>query len=550
MPSLLPLNNDPLGRKNAAHLLRRATFAVGKQEIDTFSGYTITQALDVLFAPAELPEPPIDPVTGAPWVNPKRNDGNSEEKDLIPFTLSWWTDKMMNSGTSARWRFTWYLHTHFPTIRSRIPHSTAIYHQLMLFWHYSLGNIKTLSKKLCYDNAMLRHLDGRLNDKDRPNENFAREFFELFTVGKGQQTGPDDYSTFTEDDVKEASRVLSGFGLDNDYINYDPETGVAMGILKGNDLLATRHDAGTKTFSEAFNNTVIAPEEIISNSATKEATMQELDDFIEMVFAQKSTALFICRKLYRFYAYYNITDSIEQDIISPLADYLLESDYEIEPVLRRLLSSLHFYDADNATETDDIIGAQIKSPLEIIAGSINFFKTPLADQNTDIEKFYQIHSNFRQKMDLQGLEFFEPYDVSGYDAYHQVPAYNRNWITPNNLARRYQFAQDLVLGTVIGGDTLLYKMDIVAYVDNPANISDPEDAEVLAREIIENLLPRSITPERFDHFFRDILLDTLSVINWRFEWQNYKNTGDDSNVRVQLENFMLALMQSPEYQLM
>ena len=87
---------------------------------------------------------------------------------------------------------TFFLHTHFTTISNRVEQKPALYHQLRLFHHYALGNIKTLARKICTDNAMLRFLDGHLNNVGSVNENFGREFLELYSIGKGAQMGADN----------------------------------------------------------------------------------------------------------------------------------------------------------------------------------------------------------------------------------------------------------------------------------------------------------------------------------------------------------------------
>jgi uncharacterized protein (DUF1800 family) len=172
---------------------------------------------------------------------------------------------------------------------------------------------------------MLVHLDEQLNTKNRPQENFGREFLELYAIGKGPQTSHEDYTNFTEQDVKAATRVLSGFGTpqQNPALT-DPETGMLMGEIKGNGALATQHDADPKTFSDKFQNTVIEPNEVIDSSAPKEAVMDELQPLADMIFDQEETARHICRKLYRFFVYYHITEEIENDIITPLAQTFIK----------------------------------------------------------------------------------------------------------------------------------------------------------------------------------------------------------------------------------
>jgi len=543
MSSLNPIDlNAPLGFKNAAHLLRRTTFGPTRADIDNFSSLDINQALNILLEGKTPAQPPMDLITGESWVNPGPGGSNSEEPDLMQMTFAWWFNLMRAEGNSIIDRMAWFYHTHFTTISSRINKGTAIYYQVKLFRHYALGNFRELSKRICYDNAMLVHLDGRLNDVGRPNENFAREFFELYTIGKGEQVGPDDYSTFTEQDVIESSKVLSGYNTDWTYANLDPDTEVAMGVLRGNGDVASNHDASVKQFSSRFQNMTIQPNEFAGDKATKQAALDELDQLVNMIFTQNATARHICRRLYRYFVYYEITDEIENDIIGPLAQTFIDNDYELRPVLEQLFKSTHFFDIDNATETDDNRGGIIKSPLEVILGALRFFNIQLPDQNSDLQGFYDSNIHLLRKANEQGLDFYEPFEVAGYAPYHQAPAFNRNWITANNLARRYQISTELLLGYKDENDNLLYKLDILAYCQQEG--IDLNSPEAIVTYFVDYLLPEDVTQERFDYFKTTLLIDVDEV-----NWVSTIIDGEDFQVVFHLENLINALLQSPEYQL-
>ncbi|MDX1410028.1 MAG: DUF1800 family protein, partial [Saprospiraceae bacterium] len=372
-------------------------------------------------------------------------------------------------------------------------------------------------------NAMLVFLDGRLNVVGRTQENFGREFLELYTIGKGPQIGPEDYTNYTEQDVQQAARVLTGYVNDENFLNIDPDTQIRAGYLRGNGLTAGQHDAEPKVFSDKFGGAVIQPTELIDGKATVEATLDELDQLVTMIFDQPETARHICRKLYRFFCYYKLTDEIEQDIIQPLADTFTANDYELEPVISQLLSSTHFFDEDNALTEDNVRGSLIKSPIELNAIAVNYFGLQLpAEENTRYETTYR--SGFLRFMDFQGMSLYDPPEVAGYPAYHQTPEYNRNWISANNLARRYQLADFLINGQNAGGDDLGTKLDIVGFVRD--NVSDPYDATVIVKELVEDLLPEIITTEREEYYLRQILLDNLSLTNWQIEWGVYISSGE------------------------
>jgi len=559
MASIQPLGGT-LTRRQAAHLLRRATFGPNKQQIDAFEGLPVAEAVSQLLTEQPLPPHPVSPTTGQPLLDPDNGrfsmgEGMGEDFNTENYVMAWWLAQMHRATPSVHEKMVFYFHTHFTNMRSRMRDHTAVYYQLAFFRYYALGNFKTLTHKMCIDNAMLRFLDGRLNVKGKPQENFARELFELYTVGKGIQRGDGDYTTFTETDVREATRVLTGWEDDQDFESLDADTGLAIGKMRTNsaDTLANRHDAGEKRFSEVFNNQVIAPAEVVDGYATIAAANAELTALIEMIFVQEATAKHLCRKLYRFFVYYKIDEEIERDIIIPMAETLMMNDFEVKPALELLFNSQHFFDLDDEDQSNDRRGAIIKSPLELLLGTLRFFNMQGPDPETEanllVGDFYR---NVYNNMELQGLPFLEPFEVAGYSAYHQNPAFQRNWISSNYLAYRYKFIddwlmenEDMDMGEMEEGP----KLDVVAYVDDPNNISDPSEARVLAEELIADLLPEPLPEERFNYFFNAVLLDTLSEINWRFEWQHYKDSGDDTAVRIQLNNFVRALIQSPEYQL-
>lgn len=545
-------HTTPLGSKFAAHLLRRATFGPSIDDIQNYTSYTPAEAFAQLTTASDPPAPPVDLATGETWVDPseeiyKANGSNSEQGDLIRYFLSWYVDVMRTSGLSLKERMTYFLHTHLPISYEVYQSSEAIYYQIALYRYYALGNFKALFKKYCIDNATLVYLDGNTNDRVEPNENFAREMFELYSIGKGPQIGPENYTYFTEQDVQEAARVLTGWANDPDFENLDEESGIPIGKLKvqesGVNTLASRHDEATKEFSGAFDNTEIAPNEVINNRATAEAASQELDDLIEMIFSKKDTARYICRKLYRFFVYYEINDEIENDIIEGLATTFYDNDYELMPVLQQLLTSEHFYDADNGVTSDDNIGALIKSPIEMVLHAFRLFELPLPDRYTQSMDFYNEMDEVMGWLGEMEINFFRPYDVAGYPAYHQTPAYNRNWITPNSLAYRYYLGYNL-LGTENG-----YRFDIVDWLENSGYIDDPSDASAVVDGLVNYLFPIETTPERKEFFMSKVFLDDSPAGYWTTEWLAYTSGGDDATVRLLLERLFATLLKTPEYQL-
>jgi uncharacterized protein (DUF1800 family) len=522
MASLAPYSGT-LDKKKSAHLLRRTTFGPTRKQVDKLIGTTAAAAL------SEIYQPP--PVLSTPsWFVANPDDS---EVDLTDTFRLWAIDLMRtggNLGTSGFEKLGFFLHTIFTTRISVVDFYPAIYYQFLLLRYYSSGSLKDLAKKISVDNAMLILLDGRINVKGNPNENFARELFELFTIGKGPQVGAGDYTNYTEDDIRAAAKVLSGWQVDKTFLSLDPETLIPQGKFS-----VDRHDFTSKTFSAAFQNKTIVPA-ATSGTAGELAGKKELDDLIEMIFAQKETARNYCRKIYRFFMYYDITQEIETDVIEPLAAFMIANNYNILATIKKFLSSQHFFDEDTTSIiSDNNRSAIIKSPLEVSLGTIRFFNIQPADP---------YKTNILQRLFEQGIDLYEPLDVAGYDAYHQEPAFNRNWISSNNLARRYEFSK----WVITGDEDLGFPVDIVAYVKDPGNISNPASATAIVSELIGYLLPEELSEVRYQ-FFYNIFTDGFSEMNWMTEWSNYNSSGIDETVRFQLNKLVNALLQSPEYQL-
>jgi uncharacterized protein (DUF1800 family) len=581
----LPIFSGTLGVKRAAHLLRRAAFGGSNADIDTFASLSATAAVGNLFNNS-IPDPvlPIDPLTGQEWVTSGPTGSGSEEPDLQEYFKGWFLGQMLGSGQNSgtklyyqvREKVVLFMHTHFTTKQSVVNNSRSLYFQNQLFRIYSFDkildlnyNFISLTKKLCIDNAMLKFLDGRLNVMGNPNENFARELMELFTIGRGlegtlpEATEQGDYFNFKEQDVKAAARILSGFDTDLDFITIDADTGLPRGRARGGDN-ATQHDTGTKQFSDRLNNAVIGPDPILQsdpNVTNEEVAIDEISQLIELLYSKDETARHICRKVYRFYVYHNITQEIEDTIIAEMANTFASSGFKIQVVIEELLMSQHFYDA-NAGLDDNNFGGIIKSPLDLILGTLQFFKISLPDYQNDTTNFYYVMSDLLGNMDYQGLAFYEPFEVAGYAAYHQYPVYNRNWISTNYLTRRYDFIRQFMEG--MGMMEPLNSFDLLQFIkDNIPGII-AVNAESLIIYLVEYLLPVSenltfadnddtaeVSNERLRYFryafLFDPQIDADPLAAWTFRWNN---PVENEVVRNQLKNLMNAMMQSPEYQLM
>ncbi|MEP6734447.1 MAG: DUF1800 family protein [Chryseolinea sp.] len=577
----LPEFSGTLGLKRAAHLLRRATFGATKEQIDTFATLTPAQAITALYRQA-LPAPvvPIDPKTGTEWVLTGVTDANSDSGALETFFKSWFIGQMMAVGVSdsislaytARERLVYFLHTHFTTITSKVSNSRSLYFQNQLFRFFALDmlnadpdvNFKNLTVKVSIDNAMLRVLDGTENVKGSVNENFARELLELYTIGRGLEgtlpplPAQGDYIMYTEQDVKQAARVLSGWEIDDTFALIDLDTSIPRGTVRGSETNASAHDNDPKTFSPRFANAVIQadPALMSGGNATEASAMDEIVQLVDLIYLQPETAKHICWKLYRFFVYapHTPADSLAIDgpIITEMANMLVASNYKIQPVIENLLRSQHFYEG-SAAIPDDNFGGIIKSPLDLVIQSLRMFEVPITPMTTSATEFYNQTGEILSNVVGQAMNFYEPTDVAGYDCYFQFPIYHRYWITPNTLANRYAFIRSIVTSTEAG----MFKVNVFDFVKNNIPNAIAADASLLVIELAKYFLPlwddltyddladdnSGLTSQRLN-YFKQRFLQTFSEAYWTTRW----NEGA-VDLRDQLEFLFNAMMQSPEYQL-
>ncbi len=535
-----------LGFRNAKHLLRRATFNYSKNQLDKFSNMTATQAVDSLLISTEnvLLEP-YDPLpTSSPdgyWTSspehPNTFNGHGRKNAFI--TGWWWYNAI--SQISLKHKLSFFLHTCFTAAKdSGSGYSTNFFDHIQLLDLYAFGNLKPLAKKVTLDNSMLNYLDNTNNNANNPNENYAREFLELFTILKGPQIGDGDYTNYTELDVQQAAKVFSGFKRQFNRSIIDNETNIPSGYPNSN-----KHDSNDKIFSHAFDN------QVITGRDSAEGMLQELDDFIEMVFSKNETAKSYCRKLYRFYVKSEWNEEVEQDVITPLSDLLIENNYDILPVVKTLLCSEHFYDADDTNSEDEIIGSIVKSPLQLISEVCSIFNVTFPNPTTDPLRyyvnffFYFVHNSF---LNSAGMDLFNPDSVAGYPAHYQEPDYDRHWFSSNTLIGRYKMIESLIYTkNTISGGKIYTDLDTVLFVEN--NIENPSNPTTLVSEISELLYPENIDDLRIDYFVT-VLLDDYDRGYWTNAWNEYINYGDNTTVKSRLDALILAMVNAAEFQLM
>lgn len=516
----------PWEYEQAAHLLKRTTFGPTYAQMKAAADSSMEEMVNTLLSDLPLPEPPLNYFTdedpnvpvGETWINaPYVGDLNLQgprRRSLAAWTMG----LMQETGTNIREKMVLFWHNHYVTALTPDPKFVYVYSNTLR--ENALGNFRELTKKITIDPAMLIYLNGRQNTRVAPNENYARELLELFTIGKGDLAGPGDYTTFTEDDVVEIARVLTGW-RDRGLLTQNPDLEV------GSFFRPNAHDLGTKQLSHRFDNA------IIENNGE-----QEYADLIDIIFQQDEVARFISRKLYRWFVYYTIDEQIEADVIEPMAQILIENDYEIKPVLEALFKSAHFYDILNR-------GPMIKNPLDFVMSVVNQFEL-IQTNNPNLK--YRIWGRLFNLTEPLQMVYYNPPDVAGWKAYYQEPGYYRIWINSATLPVRMEFTN--ILSTV--GATLGDLRIIIDVLSFTASLDDPYDPNHLIEEFVQILFPQPITDGQ-KTALKEILIPGLPDYEWSIEYGDYVLDPDNMDLATSVENKLRSLVRAmltmPEFYL-
>jgi uncharacterized protein (DUF1800 family) len=542
----------------ATHLLRRTGFGVKKADIEALLALTPAAAVDAICTTAPVTVPSPTPLNyyqtatiidsggitlGNSWTQNNLAYANGSNDNDVNFyrqlSLTGWNwGVCINSAHNITEKMTqfWYhfIPVNFDDLRNGPANSSTMSHDYMaLLRNYALGNFKTLMKAISKSPAMLVYLSNHYSTATTPNTNFARELFELFTLGKVPT------QNYTENDIIEASKVFSGWRVPSFTAAYPFNPGFNPSF----------HNQSNKVFSAT-----LAP---LTNGATINNQMaangaNEFDLLFDMLFTQQATTIakYICRRLYRFFVYYDIDANVEANVITPLSNVLVTNNWDMNVTVKTLLKSQHFFDAVNK-------GVMIKSPIDFIAGLIrtlgintNVITTPanaIANQYTVWNYFQgQAQNNLEQGFGLVPT-------VSGWKAYYQSPAYYQNWINSNSIQQRASLLNTLIInGTTRGG--LLIKFDPIAYVQQfpNATIQDPD-------LLINAIIPQLFSVDLAASFKEETKVQTLlagQVTNtyWTGLWSQYlsapTNATYANSVKTKITQLITTFVQLAEFQLM
>jgi uncharacterized protein (DUF1800 family) len=504
------------------HLLKRTLFGSTKADIDKFTSLGLAASVNQLINyTSPLPAPPLndynsatitDPAVapGATWVNNPTNDGTINGQRRSSFK-KWWAGIMINQESNIREKMTLFWANLFGTESNEIANAHWVYNHHTLLRQNAVGNYRQLIKQVTIDPGMLRYLNGYINASTAPDENYARELQELFTLGKGPTV------QYSEADVRAAAKVLTGWRINASFVSYfDP----------------ARHDTTPKQFSSYYGSKIIT-------GKTGAAGAGETDELIDMIFLKDEVSKYICRRLYIWFVYYKIDAAAEQNVIEPLAKIFRDNGYEMKPVLRALFESQHFFDVLNQ-------GCFIKSPVDNVISCLREFGVVFPTSYTNQYIMWNYIRNWYASMTQ---DVGDPPDVSGWPAYYQEPQFHEIWINSDTLPKRNRFTDTMITsGYSSSGQKIV--IDAVAFIKK---LNNPADPNKLIDEILQVIYRVPMSAATKQSIKQQILLSNQAEDHyWTDAWNIYIQNPSTANFNIvnnRLKTLFQYFMNLPEYQL-
>ena len=510
-------------KDEAAHLLRRTLFGPTFQQIQNTVALgmndSVNQLLTTVTTDPPLTTSPDEAIAtfGSTWVNSPYPSNPAATEDARRTSLAGWIMERLNKAEySIQEKMCLFWQNHFAAEFTFDSRATFNYHEVIRT--HCLGNFKQLVKDITIDPCMLLFLSGASNNQFSPNENFARELLELYTIGKGPQIGPGDYTNFKELDILEGSKVLTGWTVEGLLSETENTTSAVF-----NPIL---HDTSTKTLSDHFNNVSIN-----DNGAN------EYEDLIDIILQEDEVANFICKKLYRWFVNYDLTSIVENTVISELADTFRTNNYEILPVLEQILKSEHFYDVS-------LRGSIIKNPVEHFC---SIYNSTLSSPGFAFNENYDIYASAYQALSLTGMNYAQPPSVGGWTAYYQSPAYSRLWANSSYIKLRFDFSDFFTfVGIDVNGN--IWKVNHIDFLDG---LSNPFDAPAVIDDMVTVFCPKGLDNSK-KLILKSILTNGLPDFEWTIQYNEY--LADPNNqtyrdpVELRIALTLSQLFKMPEFQ--
>lgn len=513
------------------HFIKRTRFGATLEELRGLRGksldFIISQSL-ASFTPFTEPvnnyndvsENKIDPDVplGETFVQAKFN--RDFEGDRIVALKTWMIGRVLGPSSGIQEKMVLFWWNFLPIKMWQVFVAKSCYRYINMLHSNALGNFKTMIRDLTIDPAMLVFLSGAFNNKETPDENFARELQELFCIGKGKDAG------YKELDVQSAARVLTGWTVNWESIHSDGEPESYFN--------PEMHHLGNKQFSAFYGNKLIT-------GKAGEAGAGELDEMLDMIFATNESAKHLARKLYTFFVASEITESAEVNVITPLAAIIRQNNYNILPALKVLFSSAHFYHPE-------IMGALIKSPFDFILGLWRNFDMPTAESAMAEKNFY---SAILWDMSGMGMEAGEPPNVAGWTPYYQAPQYDKIWINTDTILKRAIGSDSMIFWGYWISNSVNIEADLLAYVKG---FTVPEDPNMLVKEFALINLGLELTQSQIDLAKKILLNGQDQDYYWTGAWLTYMASPNDQEsatiVTNRLKPAFQLLLQMGEAQLM
>ncbi len=424
-----------LSYSDAFHLLSRAGFGGTPQEIEELAARGREGAVDFLINYESIDNQAVEDFIGSRIDISSPTAGEAVFIEGQPIVIHaaemprWWLARMILTKRPLEEKLTLFWHNHFATSMDKVLGREMLLQNRTLR-QFALARFDDLVSAIAKDPAMLLWLDGVLNEKGSPNENFARELQELFTMGSHDVvTGEANY---TEDDVKEIARAFTGW-------SYKTKVKKGLVVLKF-FIKANLHDNGLKT--------------IYGRTANFGG-----QDVIDTICLRRATARYLVKEIFAFFVF-PLSDSAEDKaIIEPLADVYISSNHSLKTLFREIFISDIFY-------TDRAKGGQIKSPSELIASSFRLLGANYQPRSTtDIKR--QGDFNFLIRSRHMGQYLFHPPDVNGWTL-------GEGWLNSTAMIERYNFANYLLASR---DDSLGFTNELLERHTRPS-----------AQETVENFL--------------------------------------------------------------
>ena len=377
-----PCADDPWGPRWAAHLYRRAGFGASSEEIAEALRLGPEGTLDLLLRGRPYADEVLETLTDVGRIAAERDDGGDQLR-------GWWLYCMLQGGHPLREKLTLFWHNHFATSIVKVQDPVLMVRQNTLLRARALGRFGPMLQAISRDGAMLAWLDSSSNVKGKPNENYARELMELFSLGVGH---------YTEKDIREAARAFTGWRTDGIEFAFD----------------ARLHDGGTKTF-------------------LGQTGPWDGGDVVRIVLEQPAAARFLVRKLYR--------DLVSEKaappdaLLEPLCQSFRRSDYDIAGLVRTILASRHFYSAHAFRQ-------RIKGPVEYVLGAVQAVYRRFGEEEPDYRPLPQ--HVLAGRIGAMGQSLFAPPNVKGWPG-------GTAWLNTSTILERNNFAEALAMGTTWPG---------------------------------------------------------------------------------------------------